>query len=625
MSMGRTFRSLAAGISLGLFGLAGAASAQTVEERVNAAGSAASVQVLQNGSPVSTSRVTELGAMVDNNGKVFYHVALQPQGSSGELAYEASLGSALPDKAPGALRQTTGLLEGEYVQAPTGASGLGLQLTVDGLKVNTLDPSSPNASHAATGPLTSFGSDRLRAFNTGMTYEQSLLGMSALRSARGDFRYQGQPCSHVERKFVLDDGSVLKLRLTPTCAGLSDAGTLELLLTTPTYAAGRPISTTLARGSSTINPTIDSTVLFPVIGDTQYAQGDQDVQVFDYSGGTQSIVLDVAKLNGQTGPTACVPSDTTLCIDQHPGDKRFKIEVGYQTVQGGGLSGSGHAIPLSSHGVSQGGLFWFFNRTNPEMLVKILDANTHFWIFYSAGTNVGLTTTITDTFTGNSRVYTNDDRHTALPVQDTSAFSANGTPGPAYIPIPVSFNYDRDFSQSSVPPSTCVANDTTLCIRDRFKINIAYQTVQGGGLAGDGFAIPLNSDGVSDGGLFWFFGLGNPEMLVKVLDACDLNGKQWVFFSAGTNVGYTLTVEDTAQGIRNVYRNPDRSAAPPVLDTIIGIPCNTQSVANVFHPGTVFSGTDPNLLYAVPRTVPFFEKAGPALQTPYVAPLQPPM
>lgn len=122
---------------------------------------------------------------------------------------------------------------------------------------------------------------------------------------------------------------------------------------------------------------------------------------------------------------ACVPDTTTLCIDDLPGDGRFKIEVEFRTVQAGGVEGRGRAIPLSSLGVTSGGLFWFFSPDNPEMLIKIIDGcsvNGHFWVFYSAGTNVALTTVVTDTHTGRTFIDINPDLNAAPPLQDTQAF-----------------------------------------------------------------------------------------------------------------------------------------------------------------------------------------------------------
>jgi hypothetical protein len=124
-------------------------------------------------------------------------------------------------------------------------------------------------------------------------------------------------------------------------------------------------------------------------------------------------------------PTPCVPSAATLCLDDQPGDKRFKVEVLYQTSQGGGLAGNGNAIPLSPLGVNRGGLFWFFSADNPEMLVKVLNAcstsTPSYWVFYSAGTNVGFSVTVTDSVTGRTKTYSNPDLTSAPPVTDTSA------------------------------------------------------------------------------------------------------------------------------------------------------------------------------------------------------------
>ena len=122
---------------------------------------------------------------------------------------------------------------------------------------------------------------------------------------------------------------------------------------------------------------------------------------------------------------ACVPTPTSLCLDDRPGDRRFKIEVAYQTAQNGGLVGAGNAVPLGNLGLARGGAFWFFSPDNPEMLVKVLNAcastTPRYWVFFSAGTNVGLTVTVTDTATGHVKIYTNPDLHTAVPVSDTDA------------------------------------------------------------------------------------------------------------------------------------------------------------------------------------------------------------
>jgi hypothetical protein len=126
-------------------------------------------------------------------------------------------------------------------------------------------------------------------------------------------------------------------------------------------------------------------------------------------------------------------------------------------------------------------------------------------------------------------------------------------------------------SQRKVTTS-CVPSDTVMCIDHqvagdrRFRATIAYQTGQSGGMAGDGQEIPLADKGVARGGLFWFFTPDNPEVVLKILDGCAVNDRFWVYFSAATNVGFTLTVRDTKSGTEKVYTNADLHAAQPTQD-----------------------------------------------------------
>jgi len=266
----------------------------------------------------------------------------------------------------------------------------------------------------------------------------------------------------------------------------------------------------------------------------------------------------------------CQPSATTICLDDQLRDGRFAVSNHFSTAQGGALAGDAHAISLSSLSIGHGGLFWFFDPTNPEMLAKVLNGcatNGHFWVFLGAGTNVGMTTTVRDSLTGRSRLYTNADRHPAAPVQDTTAFPCTAgdsltTPAPAPTRRVSAPELDAALSGSG-----CAGDGTTLCIGGRFRIQVAYQTSQGGGRADDAVAVALDQLGVSAGGLFWFFTNQNPEMLIKVIDGCGLNDKFWVFYSATTNVGFTVTVTDTANGHHTVYTNADLNPAAAVQDT----------------------------------------------------------
>jgi virginiamycin B lyase len=314
---------------------------------------------------------------------------------------------------------------------------------------------------------------------------------------------------------------------------------------------------------------------------------------------------------GQIGHAtfACTPGDTTLCLDDQPGDRRWQLTLAFNTADGGGHAGNGHAIPLAGLGVSRGGLFWFFSADNPEMLVKLLDGctlNQEFWVFAAATTNAGFTLTVVDTRTGRVKAYTNPDGTAAPPVQDTSAFAciagdapprseAAGGQAPAPEPAspafaaaaaasprvetapagipgfePAAAGASEPASTSATPSTACSSSSTAVCIDGRFVLEVKYRAGQG--RSGPGQAIPLQNLGVAQGGLFWFFSADNPEMLIKVLNGCGVNQRFWIFYAAGTNVGFTVTVTDTQTGRQKTYVNAFGTAAPPVQDTS-ALPC----------------------------------------------------
>ena len=73
---------------------------------------------------------------------------------------------------------------------------------------------------------------------------------------------------------------------------------------------------------------------------------------------------------------------------------------------------------------SDTGYFWFFQSSNVELVVKVLDArglNGKFWVFYGALSNVEYTITVTDLETQQFRTYVNP-QDTMASVGDTSAF-----------------------------------------------------------------------------------------------------------------------------------------------------------------------------------------------------------
>ena len=112
----------------------------------------------------------------------------------------------------------------------------------------------------------------------------------------------------------------------------------------------------------------------------------------------------------------CIATASSLCL----GNGRFRVTADWKA--GDGSTGHGHGVGLTPNS----GYFWFFEAANVEMIVKVLDgceANQHDWVFAAGLTNVEVTTTVTDIFSGLSKTYTNTQGTPFAPVQDTTAFA----------------------------------------------------------------------------------------------------------------------------------------------------------------------------------------------------------
>lgn len=70
-------------------------------------------------------------------------------------------------------------------------------------------------------------------------------------------------------------------------------------------------------------------------------------------------------------------------------DRKFRVTVEWSTPDGA-LHGDAYAVPLSK----EAGYLWFFQGSNPEIMVKILDGrpvNGNWWVFISSNTNLEFT------------------------------------------------------------------------------------------------------------------------------------------------------------------------------------------------------------------------------------------
>ena len=230
------------------------------------------------------------------------------------------------------------------------------------------------------------------------------------------------------------------------------------------------------------------------------------------------------------------------------------------------------------------GYFTFFDPSNVEVVVKVLNAcalNQRVWVFAGGLTNVATVITLTDTSTGVSKIYSNAQGTSFVPVQDTTAFGtcfagsitaathesavidesalARATWGEVQMLLRAGSGEAAPHAES---PTACVTNAQTLCLSNgRYQVRTSFRTTSG--QTGNGNAVRLTSDT----GYFWFFDANNVEMVVKVLNACGLNSRYWVFAGGLTNVQVTTTVTDTNNGTVKTYTNSLGTPFQAIQDT----------------------------------------------------------
>lgn len=269
-------------------------------------------------------------------------------------------------------------------------------------------------------------------------------------------------------------------------------------------------------------------------------------------------------------PSPCVADDTTLCLN----DGRFRVRLDW--LDHANTTGAAHAV---ANEADDSGLLWFFNDTNWEMLIKVIDGcleTQHFWVFAAATTDVGYNLRVTDSLTGITKKYTNPLGTASPAITDTRALATcsagqsatNAPQGPeakgsrANLPRYLGTSTSSPVSKATLPTS-CTAGSEAMCLNEsRFEITVDWEDFAGN--TGKGQVVPFGTD---DSGLLWFFGADNWEVLVKVIDGCGDNGHFWVFAAATTNVHYALKVIDTETGVEKIYRNPLGTSADAIIDT----------------------------------------------------------
>jgi PKD repeat protein len=281
------------------------------------------------------------------------------------------------------------------------------------------------------------------------------------------------------------------------------------------------------------------------------------------------------------GGGLCVPDADTFCA--LGGD--FKVEVDW--TKKNGETGSGRIVADATSGNT--GIFYFFDDSNWELLLKVLDAcaiNEHFWVFGGAATNVQYTIRVTDLVTDEVWTHTNPQGQSADAITDTMAFPTCNVDRALMRSLRASQSSDdldpriNPFDPGTTPPPSspppppppppppanvgpCDPDATTLCaVAERFRVRVNWETRKG--QTGSGTVVPMVTDNT---GVFWFFQQDNWELLIKVLNGCGVNGKYWVFGAGATDVRYVVTVEDLASGAEWEYENVLGQASPAITDT----------------------------------------------------------
>ncbi len=130
----------------------------------------------------------------------------------------------------------------------------------------------------------------------------------------------------------------------------------------------------------------------------------------------EPVLLEGASEDAAVEP-GCAPNDQRLCFQEG----RYEVSVSWSSVDG--AEGQGRTARRRT---DDSGVFWFFEPSNWEVLMKVLDGcavNGHRWVFASSATDLGLEFNVRDTQTGRRRVYVTGPGEPAPALIDTVAFA----------------------------------------------------------------------------------------------------------------------------------------------------------------------------------------------------------
>ena len=132
--------------------------------------------------------------------------------------------------------------------------------------------------------------------------------------------------------------------------------------------------------------------------------------------GAESTASRVFLVEAAKPAGTCDADGKTICLQ----DSRYQVRATWR-----GPEGEVQPARAARAGTNDSGLLWFHDAENWEALVKVLDGcsiNGADWVFVASATDLGLDIEVTDTKTGQGRVYTKVPGAPALAMTDAAAF-----------------------------------------------------------------------------------------------------------------------------------------------------------------------------------------------------------
>ena len=304
------------------------------------------------------------------------------------------------------------------------------------------------------------------------------------------------------------------------------------------------------RGWRTDSTVSANTTTADVTGLTPGGRYDFRVRAVNDAGRSASDLVTIVLPS--TDFTDCVPSEPLIAFDHG-----FTVSMCVEYLEGGVgpiVKEDAKNYELESR---ESGLLYFFDRDNAEVLVKVLDAcvvNGFRWVFVAPVTDLAFNLYVDETATGERWMHRNPRGGvTAAPKGDVTAFPcAAGAAGAAVTAArtadgPGGVNLvDAGLAPASVADAINAGEapdcepQPVLTLNRGHQVSMCVEFLKDG--APESAEVKDYGLDSEQSGLLYFFDRNNAEVLIKVLDACGVNGYRWVFVAPVTDLAFNLVV-----------------------------------------------------------------------------------